>query len=41
MELKKKKIAKAIAEQIDNTPIGGKNKDPVSSMLWNIRYLSG
>ncbi|ULU12831.1 hypothetical protein L3Y34_015813 [Caenorhabditis briggsae] len=41
MELKKKKIAKAIAGQIDNTPIGGKNKDPVSSMLWNIRYLSG
>uniref|UniRef100_A0A1I7TD13 Activator of basal transcription 1 n=1 Tax=Caenorhabditis tropicalis TaxID=1561998 RepID=A0A1I7TD13_9PELO len=41
MELKKKKVAKAIAQQIDNTPIGGKGKDPVSSMLWNIRYLSG
>ncbi|EGT38780.1 hypothetical protein CAEBREN_16752 [Caenorhabditis brenneri] len=41
MELKKKKVAKAIAEQIDNTPIGGKTKDPVSSMFWNIRYLSG
>ncbi|CAI2321100.1 unnamed protein product [Caenorhabditis sp. 36 PRJEB53466] len=41
MELKKKKLAKAIAEQIDNTKIGGKNKDAVSSMLWNIRYLSG
>ncbi|KAF1771073.1 hypothetical protein GCK72_002898 [Caenorhabditis remanei] len=41
MELKKKKIAKAIASQIDNTLIGGKGKDPVSSMLWNIRYLSG
>lgn len=41
MELKKKKIAKALADQVDNSPIGGKNKDPVSSMLWNIRYLSG
>ncbi|CAI5439331.1 unnamed protein product [Caenorhabditis angaria] len=41
MELKKKKVAKAIAEQIDNTQIGGKKRDFVSSLYWNIRYLSG
>ncbi|PAV62615.1 hypothetical protein WR25_10412 [Diploscapter pachys] len=39
MEVKKKKLAKAIAAQVDNTPIGGKSRDYVSYLLWNIRYL--
>ncbi|CAD6186269.1 unnamed protein product [Caenorhabditis auriculariae] len=41
MEVKKKKVAKDLAARVDNTPVGGKRRDYVSSILWNIKYLSG
>ncbi|EPB72673.1 hypothetical protein ANCCEY_08226 [Ancylostoma ceylanicum] len=40
LEVKRKKVAKALASRFDNTPVGGKKRDYTSSVLWNIKYLS-
>ncbi|VDO05912.1 unnamed protein product [Haemonchus placei] len=40
LEVKKKKVAKALAARFDNTPVGGKKREYTSSVLWNIKYLS-
>ena len=39
VEFDKKKIAKRVAESLNNKPIGGKKSDFFASDLWNIRYL--
>ncbi|KAK6051141.1 hypothetical protein COOONC_11353 [Cooperia oncophora] len=40
LEVKRKKVAKALAARFDNAPVGGKKRDYTSSVLWNIKYLS-
>ncbi|PIO76775.1 hypothetical protein TELCIR_01150 [Teladorsagia circumcincta] len=40
LEVKRKKVAKALAARFDNSPVGGKKRDYTSSVLWNIKYLS-
>ncbi|VDL75269.1 unnamed protein product [Nippostrongylus brasiliensis] len=40
LEVKRKKVAKALAARFDNSPVGGKKRDYTASVLWNIKYLS-
>ncbi|KAE9419305.1 hypothetical protein Angca_009191, partial [Angiostrongylus cantonensis] len=40
LEVKRKRIAKALAARFDNSPVGGKKRDYTSSVLWNIKYLT-
>lgn len=40
LEVKRKKVAKALVARFDNAPVGGKKRDYTSSVLWNIKYLS-
>jgi len=39
IEFLSKKVAKRVAEQINNTPVGGKRKNKAHYTLWNIKYL--
>ena len=41
IELKDKKIAKQIAESLNNTPIGGKKRNFHYFDMWTIKYLHG
>eukprot|EP00088_Acartia_fossae_P059331 TRINITY_DN7026_c0_g1_i7.p1 TRINITY_DN7026_c0_g1~~TRINITY_DN7026_c0_g1_i7.p1 ORF type:complete len:346 (-),score=112.29 TRINITY_DN7026_c0_g1_i7:116-1153(-) len=39
IEFLSKKVAKRVAEQINNTPVGGKRRHKSYYTLWNIKYL--
>lgn len=39
VEFLDKKVAKLVAESINNTPIGGPKKFPFREDLWNVKYL--
>jgi ESF2/ABP1 family protein len=41
IEFSDKKIAKKIAESLNNTPIGGKKGDFYHDDIWNLKYLKG
>lgn len=41
MEFKRKKIAKQVAKEINNTQVGGKRRNPWYHELWNMKYLKG
>ena len=39
MEFKKRRVAKKVAEELNNSQVGGKRRNPWYSELWNIKYL--
>lgn len=39
VEFKKKKVAKMVAERLNNTKVGGKKRSSYHECLWNIKYL--
>ncbi|XP_046384501.1 activator of basal transcription 1-like [Ischnura elegans] len=39
VEFKRKKIAKEVAESLNNKPIGGRKKSKFYDNIWNIKYL--
>ncbi|CAI4222416.1 unnamed protein product [Auanema sp. JU1783] len=41
IEIKKKRLAKRLAEMLNGREVGGRRADPVSSVIWNVMYLSG
>lgn len=41
IEFADKKIAKQVAESLNNTPIGGKKGDFYHDDIWNLKYLKG
>ncbi len=41
VEFKRKKVAKRVAKEINNTQVGGKRRNPWYHELWNIKYLKG
>ncbi|SPR00104.1 RRM domain-containing protein [Plasmodiophora brassicae] len=41
IEFAKKRIAKQVAESLNNTQIGGKKRSKFHDDIWNIRYLKG
>ena len=40
IEFKKKRIAKQVAESLNNAQVGGKRRSPYYESLWNIKYLN-
>jgi len=40
VEFLSKKVAKAVAEKLNNTPVGGKRRSKSHDQLWNLKYLS-
>nr|CAH0111356.1 unnamed protein product [Daphnia galeata] len=41
VEFKSKRVAKAVAERLNNTKVGGKRRSRYHECLWNIKYLPG
>lgn len=41
IEFSDKKIAKQVAESLNNTAMGGKKGDFYHDDIWNVKYLSG
>ncbi len=41
IEFADKKVAKRVAESLNNTPIGGKKGDFYHDDIWNLKYLKG
>ncbi len=39
MEFQSKKVAKSVAERLNNTKVGGKRRSRYHECLWNIKYL--
>ena len=39
MEFSRKRVAKQVAAALNNTPVGGKRRNPWYSDLWNVKYL--
>jgi len=39
VEFMSKKVAKAVAENLNNNPVGGKRRSKSHDQLWNIKYL--
>jgi len=41
IEFEKKRHAKAVAQMLNNKPVGGKKSKEYHDHLWNIKYLRG
>jgi ESF2/ABP1 family protein len=41
VEFKDKRIAKAVAESLNNTTLGGKKRSRLYDAVWHVKYLSG
>merc|ERR1712106_1265564 len=39
VEFLSKKVAKSVAEKLNNNPVGGKRRSKAHDQLWNIKYL--
>lgn len=41
VEFEKRKVAREVAKQLNNTTVGGKRRNPWYFELWNLKYLKG
>lgn len=39
IEFQSKRVAKEVAANLNNTPVGGKKRSKAHDVLWNIKYL--
>ena len=39
IEFYSKRVAKEVANNVNNTAVGGKKKSQASDVIWNIKYL--
>lgn len=41
LEFNSKRVAKEVAENVNNTSVGGKKRSRAHDTIWNIKYLKG
>ena len=41
VEYASKRVAKDVAENLNNTAVGGKKRSKAHDVMWNIKYLKG